>query len=108
MTGVQNYNELEYNILWLLFNREDLTCYAISKRLKCSQSLVYKINSKYNIRDLTPTTKRYAETRPEVEDKVKDYLIHSDLSMVAIGKIFGVSNSYVKTVNDKYDIRSNY
>ena len=113
MTGMKNCLSdeekiLRHNILFLLLYREDMTCYAIAKELGCKDSLVYSINKKYKIRNLKPTTKNYSKTRPDVENRVLDYLKNSSLPMSTIAKIFKVSPSYVKEIAHENHLRGTF
>ena len=92
-------------ILFLLYYREDLTCYAISKRLGINSNIVYEVNKKYKIRDTSLTYKRAGYDGTEKESIVKDYLKNSRLTSREIANIAGVSINYVYGINKKYNFR---
>lgn len=99
--------ELRYKILSLLYRREDLTCYAIAKRLNVPSSIVYNINKENEIRNTKKTTKHYKSVGKDKTEEVKDYLENTYLSFAAIGRIFNVSSTYVSKINKEYNIRNN-
>ena len=103
-TGPELKNEKKYlKILFFLYNRPDLTCYAIAKLLKVSQNIVYDINEEYMIRDMDITRKNYKNG--QVENKIVSYLKETDLNKAQIARIFKVSPTYVASINKKYSCR---